>query len=118
MVDNVLGNATYKLRIKSIEHLDRLRKMMLALPIEKLSRIPWGYKPSESDPMVLVADEKKFKLLLLAKEYLKQTSLRTVSAWLSKEGNEPMTHEALRKLMALRCPDDRCLLPLEEREKI
>lgn len=106
--------------LNTIEKIDRNRRMMLALPVEKNKgkHIPWGYKISESDPKVIEADERLFKILLLAKNYIKEYSIRSIAEWISKESGNPITYEGFRRLIIDRCPDDRCLLPMEEREKI
>jgi hypothetical protein len=104
---------------KTVEQLDRLRRMMLGLPVTRISRtIPWGYKVSDTDPDMLEPVEHMFKLLLEAKKALKYSSYKNIAAWLVQETGVPLNHSSLKSIMDVRQPDDRCALPRAERELI
>lgn len=103
---------------RRVEQLDRVRCYMLALPIKKLqATTPWGYSVDEESNM-LIPKEKSFELLVRAKTLLRNHSYVTISQWLTKETGDYISDGGLHKIMYYRMPDDRCLLPLEERMKI
>jgi hypothetical protein len=106
--------------ITSIEQLDRLRAMMLALPIERKSRFtPWGYKPHKDNPKLLEPIEEHFRLLYEARtKYLKTCSFIEVAAWLSAKTGVYISDEGLTRIMNRRPPDKAVLLSLEKRLKI
>ncbi len=103
---------------KTVEDLDRLRNVMLGLPIRQLRHtIPWGYRVSDEPGMLEPVDE-MFVLLVEAKSWLDNSTYKDIADWLSVESGVDITHEGVRKVMERRQPDDRAALPREEREKI
>jgi len=67
-------------------------------PIVRVSRtIPWGYKQDPDDDLVLLPIEEELFLLEVAKEYLKEYSLRTVAEWLSEESGRYISHVGLKR---------------------
>lgn len=103
----------------SIEDLDRLRNIMLGLPIlKKSSQVPFGYEVSRNNPLYLIPVQREFDLLVEAKKHLKTCSFTEVAQWLTEHTGRPISHEGLYKIMKHRAPDDRATLPLDDREKL
>lgn len=103
----------------TLKELDRVRAMILALPVKFISRtIPWGYRVSDNDPDILEPIEGHMHLLFQAKKYLDSCSGIEVASWLSQHTKVYISDEGLRKLMSRRPPDKAVLLPLEERQRI
>jgi hypothetical protein len=103
----------------TLKELDRVRAMILALPVKFISRtIPWGYRVSDNDPDMLEPIEEHMRLLYQAKKYLATCSVTEVSSWLSQNSKVYISDEGLCKLMSRRPPDKAVLLPLEERQRI
>lgn len=71
-------------------------------PIVRIGRyVPFGYKQSELDPDLLLPIPEELILLEKAKLYMKEYSLRQVSAWLSKESGRYISHVGLQKRVAI-----------------
>lgn len=72
------------------------------LPVVRVgSFIPFGYEQDPEDPDVLLPVVKELELLEKAKKHLKKYSLREVANWLSYESGRRITHEGLRKRIAI-----------------
>lgn len=107
----------------SLAQLDRVRNMMLGLPIPKVGRglakdAPWGYAFSNQNPMMLEPVERELRLLLRARFYLRQNSYHDVAEWLSDKSGRKITAQGLYKIMKGRCPCNEIALPLKERMKL
>ena len=103
----------------SIEQLNRLKRIMLGLPVDKArATIPWGYSEVEGDSKKLVPNEKALRLLIKAKEYLRTCSLDEVARWLSADTGMKISDEGLRLILRDRCPFDEIMLEQDERERI
>lgn len=67
------------------------------LPIVRVGRIiPFGYTQSEEDPQILLPVPEELELLEKAKGFLKQYSLREVSAWLTNMSGREISYVGLR----------------------
>lgn len=72
------------------------------LPVVRVgSFIPFGYEQDPEDPDVLLPVVKELELLEKAKKHLRKYSLREVANWLSYESGRSITHEGLRKRIAI-----------------
>jgi len=68
------------------------------LPVPRIARtIPFGYISSEEDPDILEPVKVELDLLEKARGYVKQYSLREVSAWLSVNSGRYISHIGLQK---------------------
>ena len=69
------------------------------VPIPRLSKsfIPFGYKVSEHDDLLLEPIPVELEALEKAKEYLNRYSSRHVAAWLTKVTGRPISHAGLLK---------------------
>ena len=68
------------------------------LPVPRIARtIPFGYIPDDGDPDILQPVPHELELLEKAKMYLRQYSLREVSAWLSTNSGRYLSHLGLQK---------------------
>jgi hypothetical protein len=68
------------------------------LPVPRIARtIPFGYVHDEEDAGILQPVPKELDLLEKAKVYLRQYSLREVSAWLSANSGRYISHLGLQK---------------------
>jgi len=62
----------------------------------KTAKIPYAYKESENDPLVLVADEDKAKLVEEALDYLEEGhSTRKTAEWLTSKTGDRISHQGL-----------------------
>tara|TARA_R110001599_G_scaffold298171_3_gene502519 strand:+ start:459 stop:2330 length:1872 start_codon:yes stop_codon:yes gene_type:complete len=62
----------------------------------KTAKIPYAYKQSEDDPLILVADEKKAALVEEAMDYLEEGhSTRKTAEWLSTKTGDTISHQGL-----------------------
>ena len=62
----------------------------------KTAKIPYAYKESEDDPLILVADEKKAALVEEAMDYLEEGhSTRKTAEWLSSKTGDKISHQGL-----------------------
>jgi len=62
----------------------------------KTAKIPYAYKQSEDDPLILVADEKKAALVEEAMDYLEEGhSTRKTAEWLSSKTGDKISHQGL-----------------------
>lgn len=107
----------------SLAQIDRVRNMMLGLPIPALLRNdkidpPIGYKYSNKHPNVLEPIEDHFRYLLQAKLHLKQSSYKEVADWLTIKLERKITPQSLFKLMHNRCPLDEIRFPIEKRMEL
>lgn len=67
-------------------------------PIIRIGRIvPFGYKQDKEDPELLLPVEEELLLLEVAKQHLKNYSLRDVSEWLSVKSGRSISHVGLQK---------------------
>lgn len=106
---------------KKVEDLDRLRNMMLGLPVSRVRStrdIPWGYRISDEDEWMLEPIDEHFELLVEAKHSLAECTYNELSDWLTVESGVSVSPEGVRKIMERRQPDDRAAWPREEREKV
>lgn len=105
--------------IISVAQLDRLRAMMLALPVPSMAKkVPWGYRVSAKNPKMLEPIDEHFKYLYEAiHKHLKDCSYKEVATWLSAKTGVPISDEGLTRIHTRRPPDKRVLLPLKERMK-
>jgi hypothetical protein len=72
------------------------------LPVVRIGRhVPFGYKQDPDDENLLTPVEKELILLEEAKKHLKRYSLREVANWLSRESGRTISHEGLRKRLAI-----------------
>ena len=70
------------------------------------AKIPYGYKPSEEDPLVLVADTEIVRLVDMAMDYLDSGhSYREASSWLSEKSGSRISHQGLANIWK-RCRGD------------
>lgn len=106
-------------KFKSLAQLDRCRKLCLALPVPIMNskRIPFGYILNPNNKDEAIPNEKAFRCLLKAKQYLKDASYFDVANWLTSCGY-PISDEGLHKLIQNRPPFDEVALPYEERMKL
>lgn len=112
-----------KIKFTSLAQIDRVRNMMLGLPIpvaarNKAMRPPLGYKYSKHNPLMLEPVEEHFRYILRAKLYLKQSSYAEVAAWLSEKIRDKVTPMALFLIIRDRCPLDEIMLPIEKRMEL
>lgn len=106
-------------RFKEIEDLDRIRNIMLGLPVPYLRGIvEYGYVKHPDNPKMLEPIDAQFAYLVDAKHYLEESSFREVARWLSRVGGRKINHSTLFYIMSRRTPDDRAKLPRAEREKL
>lgn len=62
----------------------------------KTAKIPYAYKASEDDPLVLVPDEKKASLVEEAMDYLEEGhSTRKTAEWLGEKTGDKISHQGL-----------------------
>ena len=62
----------------------------------KTAKIPYAYKASEDDPLVLVADEEKATLVEEALDYLEEGhSTRKTAEWLTSKTGDKISHQGL-----------------------
>ncbi len=62
----------------------------------KNAKIPYAYVVSDTDPLILVADEKKATLVEEALDYLDEGhSTRKTAAWLASKTGDSITHQGL-----------------------
>jgi hypothetical protein len=67
-------------------------------PVPRIARtIPFGYISDDGDPYILQPVPLELDLLEKARGYLKQYSLREVSAWLSTNSGRYISHLGLQK---------------------
>lgn len=67
-------------------------------PVPRIARtIPFGYISDDEDPYILQPVPLELDLLEKARGYLKQYSLREVSAWLSTNSGRYISHLGLQK---------------------
>jgi hypothetical protein len=67
-------------------------------PVPRIARtIPFGYISDDGDPYILQPVPLELDLLEKARGYLKQYSLREVSAWLSSNSGRYISHLGLQK---------------------
>jgi hypothetical protein len=67
-------------------------------PVPRIARtIPFGYVSDDEDPYILQPVPLELDLLEKARGYLKQYSLREVSAWLSTNSGRYISHLGLQK---------------------
>lgn len=67
-------------------------------PIVRIGRVvPFGYKRDPNDDEVLLPVEHELILLEVAKQHLKNYSLRDVAAWLSTKSGRSISHVGLQK---------------------
>ncbi len=72
------------------------------LPVVRIGRVvPFGYEQDPNDESVLTPVEKELILLEEAKKHLKRYSLREVANWLSQQSGRTISHEGLRKRLAI-----------------
>jgi len=72
------------------------------LPVVRVGTIvPWGYEQDPDDPDILLPIPEKLELMEQAKKFLKQYSYRDVSAWLSEQSGEYISHAGLYKRVKL-----------------
>lgn len=107
----------------SLAQIDRVRNMMLGLPIpavanNKKLNPPVGYKFSKKNPFVYEPNEEHFRYLLRAKFYLKQSSYAEVAVWLSEKLETKITAMTLFRIIRNRCPLDEIALPIEKRMEL
>ena len=68
-------------------------------------RIPYAYKPSEDDPLVLVPDEEIVAKVEEAMDYLDEGySGRKVTDWLNDKVERQLSHQGLRNIWKLHRP--------------
>lgn len=109
--------------LTTLPQIDRVRNMMLGLPIPVATRnsklnLPVGYKFSKKHPGMLEPIEEHFRFLLRAKLYLKQSSFAEVATWLSDKLGQKITAMTLFRIMNNRCPLDEIALPIEKRMEL
>lgn len=62
----------------------------------KTAKIPYAYKASEDDPLVLVPDDKKASLVEEAMDYLEEGhSTRKTAEWLGEKTGDKISHQGL-----------------------
>ena len=62
----------------------------------KTAKIPYAYKPSEDDPLILVADQEKAILVEEALDYLEDGhSSRKTAEWLADKTGDKISHQGL-----------------------
>ena len=62
----------------------------------KTAKIPYAYKASEDDPLVLVADEEKAALVEEALDYLEEGhSTRKTAEWLTSKTGDKISHQGI-----------------------
>ncbi len=62
----------------------------------KTAKIPYAYKPSEDDPLILVADQEKAILVEEAMDYLEDGhSSRKTAEWLTGKTGDKISHQGL-----------------------
>ena len=62
----------------------------------KTAKIPYAYKESDHDPLVLVADEDKATMVEEALDYLEDGhSTRKTAEWLTSKTGDRITHQGL-----------------------
>ncbi len=62
----------------------------------KTAKIPYAYKPSEDDPLILVADQEKAILVEEALDYLEDGhSSRKTAEWLTGKTGDKISHQGL-----------------------
>jgi hypothetical protein len=62
----------------------------------KTAKIPYAYKQSEDDPLVLVADQVKASLVEDAMDYLEEgNSTRKTAEWLTSKTGDKISHQGL-----------------------
>lgn len=92
--------------IRTLMLRDRYERLSQGLPVPVLtSEIPLGYKINPDDPLELIKDPEVFDLLIRARKYLKDSSIRDTAEWLRSKGVK-ISHQGLHKLMKLRPPYD------------
>lgn len=111
LVTNKCG-ADFRPTLKTIEQLDRLRKLMLGLPVplDRGGNIPWGYKPHNRKKGWLEPIDECFVALVKAKKYLETCSYREVAKWVSQTTGHHISAMSLFRIMQTRHPDDRAAL--------
>ena len=63
------------------------------------AKIPYGYKASEDDPLVLLPDQEVVDVLTKAFEYLENGhSLREASNWVSEQTGQKLSHQGLSNI--------------------
>lgn len=90
----------------TVSSMERYRKLSLGLPVSIVrgkTRIPLGYKINPTNPKEFIIDEEVFNLLHTARKFLKESSVREVTAWLKRKGVK-ISHMGLFKLMRDRPP--------------
>lgn len=110
----------FRAYFKDINQLERLKHLMLGLPIQKTKGIiPWGYRLDPDDKQGLRLDpiDKCFVALVKAKEYLKEATYASVADWISEVTGHPINANTLQQLFKHRFPDDRAALTRKERWK-
>jgi hypothetical protein len=108
---------------KTVEELDKLRALMLGLPIPRNSKIiPWGYRLStrttKEGKEILTPIEICFKYLVEAKKYLDEATYENIAAWISEESGHSITPMTLHNIMRYRMPDDRAAEEYKDRRKL
>ena len=64
--------------------------------LNKTAKIPYAYKASEHDPLVLIPDEKKASLVEEAMDYLEEgPSTRKTAEWLGEKTGDKISHQGL-----------------------
>jgi|DEB0MinimDraft_10_1074344.scaffolds.fasta_scaffold102559_1 hypothetical protein len=64
--------------------------------VKRRKHVPWGYKPSEEDPRVLIPIDEHLDLLEQAKEMRSHHSLRELATWLTAVTGSPISHQGLK----------------------
>lgn len=63
------------------------------------AKIPYAYKPSEADPLVLIPDEEIVPFVEQALDYLDNgNSLRETARWLSEKTGDEISHQGLNNI--------------------
>jgi hypothetical protein len=71
------------------------------------AKIPYGYRPSESDPLILVADDEIVRLVDEAMDYLDAGhSYREASRWLTEKSGASISHQGIANIWK-RCRGDK-----------
>jgi hypothetical protein len=112
-------NRVPKTQFKNLDAINRVKKMMLGLPIMRVrSDIPFAYKVDPNNSQVLLPIDEHFKLLRKGWEYLHTCSFQEVAMWISKESGHDISYEGLRLIYQYRFPLPECELPIDERYRI
>lgn len=88
---------------------------MLGLALPYAKKVPWGYKVgfSSLEPIDIC-----FKALVLAKEFLLESSYEDVAAWITRNTGHYISANTLNTIMRTRRPDDRAALPRKQRRRL